>query len=146
MQKFIEAQQLARAKFDMDQEWVVFFREVLGVDGIVRKMFPSEEEMAEFEKSEEYAEIHTMLAKLREKNKGKTLDCEPTRVITVRLPVSLHQSLRVEADERNTSVNQLCISKLIQFIDGDYVPSDVPERAPKETRAIQPQTALEAVV
>ena len=42
-----------------------------------------------------------------------TRDCpaaaEPTRVITVRLPKSLHESLRAEAHDRKTSMNKLCI-------------------------------------
>ena len=49
---------------------------------------------------------------------------EPTRVITVRLPKSLHEALRVEAHEHQTSMNKLCISKLLQFIDGDKVPTE----------------------
>jgi hypothetical protein len=49
---------------------------------------------------------------------------EPTRVITVRLPKSLHESLRAEAHEKRTSMNKLCISKLLQFIDTDLVPTE----------------------
>ena len=49
---------------------------------------------------------------------------EPTRVITVRLPKSLHESLRDEAYEHRTSMNKLCISKLLQFIDGQQVPPE----------------------
>ena len=51
-------------------------------------------------------------------------DAEPTRVITVRLPKSLHEALRVEAHEHRTSMNKLCISKLLQFIDGQQVPAE----------------------
>ena len=50
---------------------------------------------------------------------------EPTQVITVRLPKSLHEALRVEADEHHTSMNKLCISKLLQFIDHERVPGHV---------------------
>ena len=52
-------------------------------------------------------------------------DQEPTRVITVRMPKSLHESLRVEAHERHTSMNKLCISKLLQMIDTQLVPHEV---------------------
>ena len=41
-----------------------------------------------------------------------------------RLPKSLHESLRHEAHERKTSMNQLCISKLLQIIDEKLVPND----------------------
>jgi predicted HicB family RNase H-like nuclease len=49
---------------------------------------------------------------------------EPTRVITVRLPKCLHEALRAEAHEHRTSMNKLCISKLLQFIDEGMVPAD----------------------
>ena len=65
-----------------------------------------------------------MLAKLRDRSKHPNEYDEPTRVITVRLPKSLHESLRYEAHERKTSMNQLCISKLLQVIDNKLVPSD----------------------
>ena len=48
---------------------------------------------------------------------------EETRVITVRIPQSLHDALKIEAYEHRTSINKLCISKLLQFIDADHVPS-----------------------
>ena len=49
---------------------------------------------------------------------------EPTRVITVRLPKSMHDALKDEAYEHRTSMNKLCISKLLQFIDGQQVPPE----------------------
>ena len=44
-------------------------------------------------------------------------------VITVRLPESLHESLRIEAHEHHTSMNKLCISKLLQLIEENMIPS-----------------------
>jgi len=79
------------------------------------------EEFAAFEKTDEYSEIQQMLAKLRERTGSGADGKEPTRVITVRLPKSLHESLRAEAHDRKTSMNQLCISKLLQMIDGELV-------------------------
>lgn len=49
-----------------------------------------------------------------------------TRVITVRLPKSLHEALKTEAYGRKTSMNQLCISKLLQVIDAEMVPTEDP--------------------
>jgi predicted HicB family RNase H-like nuclease len=97
-------------------DWVMFFREILGVDGIVRKMFTKPEELAVFEKTAEYEDILHMLSKLRERTAAQIDDNEPTRVITVRLPKSLHESLKVEAHDRRTSMNKLCISKLLQAL------------------------------
>ena len=39
---------------------------------------------------------------------------EPIRVITVRVPASVHEYLRAEAHEKRTSMNKLCITKLLQ--------------------------------
>jgi predicted HicB family RNase H-like nuclease len=80
--------------------------------------------LIEFEKSDEYARIQQMVAKLRERSKSQGNDAEPTRVITVRMPQSLHESLRAEAHERRTSMNKLCISKLLQMIDEQFVPTE----------------------
>jgi len=115
------AQRVASEMFHQQPDWITFFREVLGVDGLVRKLFASPEELADFEKTEEYAEIQAMLARLRERSGANADGREPTRVITVRLPKSLHESLRAEAHDRKTSMNQLCISKLLQVIDGELV-------------------------
>jgi predicted HicB family RNase H-like nuclease len=118
------AQRIAGEMFNQQPDWVTFFREVLGVDGLVRKLFSTPEELAAFEKTEEYTEIQAMVAKLRERSDNQAEGKEPTRVITVRLPKSLHESLRAEAHERKTSMNQLCISKLLQVIDGQFMPTE----------------------
>ncbi len=118
------AQRIANELFHRQPDWLTFFREVLGVDGLLRKLFPTAEELAAFEKTEQYVDIQSMLAKLRERGAGQMSDREPTRVITVRLPKSLHESLRAEAHERNTSMNQLCIAKLLRVIEEEGVAAD----------------------
>ena len=115
------AQRIAAEMFQQQPDWITFFREVLGVDGLLRRLFPQPEELAAFEKTAQYTEIQLMLAKLRERSGAAADGKEPTRVITVRLPKSLHESLRAEAHDRKTSMNQLCISKLLQMIDGELV-------------------------
>lgn len=126
IQKAQEAYRIAKSLFDQNPDWVTFFREVLGLNGVVRKMFNSAEAMNCFEQSEEFEKIQHMLAKLRESSQANqnTATFEPTRVITVRLPKSLHESLRAEAHEKRTSMNKLCISKLLQFIDNELVPTE----------------------
>jgi predicted HicB family RNase H-like nuclease len=118
------AQRIANEMFHQQPDWITFFREVLGVDGLLRKLFTNPEELAAFEKTEEYNEIQLMLAKLRERSGSAADGREPTRVITVRLPKSLHESLRAEAHDRKTSMNQLCISKLLQVIDAELVAAE----------------------
>ena len=119
-----ELQRVAAELFRQNPDWVTFFREILGVEGIIRRLFTNPDEMDAFEQSEEYAQIQAMVAKLRERSKHQTESNEPTRVITVRLPKSLHESLRTEAHERKTSMNKLCISKLLQMVDSELIPSD----------------------
>jgi predicted HicB family RNase H-like nuclease len=103
----------------MAPEWVVFFREVLGVDGIIRRTFNTPEALVRFECTPHYARIREMLDELREKQREKPADREAQRVITVRMPSSLHETLKAEADALRVSINTLCISKLMKLIDGE---------------------------
>jgi predicted HicB family RNase H-like nuclease len=116
---------IAEEIYRQDPSWVTFFREVLGLNGIVRQVYTDSEELARFEQTDEYQKIQQMLAKLRERESDSPSNPkEPTRVITVRLPQSLHESLRAEAHERRTSMNKLCISKLLQVVDNELVPAE----------------------
>ncbi len=118
-----EVHRVATDLFRQKPDWVTFFREVLGIEGVARRLFPSPEQMSELERSDEYLEIQQMLASLRTQSTPPPEEtAEPTRVITVRLPKSLHESLRTEAHERRTSMNKLCISKLLQMVDNHLVP------------------------
>ena len=105
-------------------DWVTFFRAILGLHGVAREVFPEREALAQFEKTEAYAEIQQMMARLRERARPAPSQQEVTRVITIRLPKSVHEALKVEAHEHCTSMNQLCISKLLRFIDNELVPGD----------------------
>jgi len=120
-------EKISRAAYDLycgNPDWVSFFRDILGLNGVVRQYFTTRESMADFERTETYAEIQQMLTRLRERAADTPPLQEPTRVITVRLPKSLHDALRAEAHDHHTSMNKLCISKLLQFIDNELVPSD----------------------
>jgi predicted HicB family RNase H-like nuclease len=137
-----EALRSSTAIFSKEPDWVTFYREVLGVEGIVRKLYPTPEAFAEFIKTQEYAEIQRQLNAIREKTKNKS-KAEPTRVITVRMPKSLHDFLNWEAEQLHTSVNQLCISKLIQWIEKERVPcaseEELAAAAKKEAAAMARQ-------
>jgi hypothetical protein len=119
-----EVKQAAEQLLSQEPDWVSFYREILGPQGVVRHTFPTRETLAAFERSGIYQEILQMLNRLREYGPVSPEGAEPTRVITVRLPRSLHEALRVEAHEHRTSMNKLCISKLLQLIDGEKVPSE----------------------
>ncbi len=119
MEKQQEVFRLAQTLYHQNPDWVSFFREVLGLNGIVRQMYPTPQGLAEFEKSPEYNQVQLMLAQLRVNGPAVQEDTEPTKVITVRMPKSLHEFLNAEAHEKHTSMNQLCISKLVQWLDSD---------------------------
>jgi predicted HicB family RNase H-like nuclease len=107
---------VARELFQSKPDWVTFFRETLGVNGAARNVFSRQEEYVAFEKSREYAEIQNMVLALRNRKIPANTGAEATRVITVRLPESLHEALKAEANDHNTSMNKLCISKLLQVL------------------------------
>lgn len=121
-EKQMEVKRTAEHLYAQGPDWVTFYRETFGLRGIVRHSFPTRETLTAFKQTEAYDEILQLLTKLREQGPTAADDDEPTRVITVRLPKSMHETLRREAYEHETSMNKLCISKLLQFIDNDKVP------------------------
>lgn len=109
--------EVAERLYAMKPEWVVFFREVLGVDGLVRRAFRTPDALVRFECSPEYGRIREMLDNLRTQQRDLPSERETQRVVTVRMPKSLHESLKAEAEEMKVSVNTLCITKLIKILD-----------------------------
>jgi len=123
-EKYREVLQAAETLWRQEPDWVTFFRKIVGVEGAIRQGFPSFDELTAFEQSEEYEKIQKMLVKLRERKSAVDPENEPTRVITVRLPKSMHEYLRTEAHDLRTSMNKLCISKLLQVIDEAMIPNE----------------------
>jgi predicted HicB family RNase H-like nuclease len=124
-EKHVEIQSIARGLYNKNPDWVTFYREIFGLHGIVRHTYPSKEMLNDFEQSEAYLDIQQMLTQLRGKGPQEIdTEEEPTKVITVRIPKSLHDALKVEAHDHRTSMNKLCISKLLQFIDTQLVPEE----------------------
>lgn len=134
----------AEKLFQSSPDWVVFFREVLGIEGLARQTFPSFDDLAAFERSEEFDQIQQMLVKLRELKQSSDSETEPTRVITVRLPKSMHEYLRTEAHDLRTSMNKLCISKLLQVIEQDKIPTE--KTAPPKRRTTPAPSPAPSVV
>ncbi len=123
-EKYQEVLEVADTLYRQSPDWVTFFREVLGVEGTVRKAFPTFDELTAFEQSPQFDKIQKLLVRLREKRTSVDVETEPTRVITVRLPKSMHEYLRTEAHDLRTSMNKLCISKLLQVIGEDMIPNE----------------------
>lgn len=109
--------EVAERLHSMDPDWLVFFREILGVDGIVRRTFSDADALIRFECTPEYARIRELLDALRQKQRDLPAERESQRVVTVRMPRSLHETLKAEAEQMKVSINTLCISKLMKLID-----------------------------
>lgn len=67
----------------------------------------------------EYEEILRINANLR-RFQARKVDARAS-VITVRIPREIYESLRSEAHSRKTSLNQLCVSKLLRGIHSNLV-------------------------
>ena len=119
-----EVKHTAEQLYAQAPDWVTFYREIFGLRGVIRRIFPTREALTGFEQTKAYQEVLQMLTRLRKQGPLAMNREEPTRVITVRLPKSLHEALRAEAHEHRTSMNKLCISKLLQFIDNERVPTE----------------------
>ena len=114
--------------FGVAPTWTAFYRETLGGDGVARALFASPEETREYERSDEHAKVLEMLTTLRSRDLPENDPHEQQRMITVRIPKSLHDSICDEANELAVSVNKLCISKLLQKADPAMIPSSSQKR------------------
>jgi hypothetical protein len=117
-----EAMRLAQEAFAQTGYWVAFYRAILGPEGVVAKLFPTDDEQEHFAGTREYTEIQKMLAALRSSDRDKPNLIEPQRMVTVRMPASLQQSLIEEAAQRGVSINKLCISKMLLRTRAEFVP------------------------
>ncbi len=114
--------QVAEQEFSKTGSWVVFYREMLGSQGVVRLEFPDPADCRAFQATPAYAELQEMVAALRSQESSKGDKSDPERMITIRLPKTLHDALTAESNELNLSINKLCISKLLQRIESRFVP------------------------
>jgi predicted HicB family RNase H-like nuclease len=144
-EKYQQILQTASQLYNSEPDWVTFFREILGVDGIVRRHFTRLEDLTAFEKSPEFEQIQKWVVKLREQKSATDTESEPTRVITVRLPKSMHEYLRTEAHDLRTSMNKLCISKLLQVIEQDLIPTERSSAPPNRINKPAPQPVAASI-
>jgi predicted HicB family RNase H-like nuclease len=114
--------QVAQQLFAAAPTWMAFYREILSHNGIGYQLFPKDE-FRQFEATFEFSEIQKMITVLRAGSLPENDPMESLRMITVRLPLSLHKTLCDEAEVRGVSVNQLCISRLLAAIADDCIPS-----------------------
>jgi len=114
--------------FGVAPTWTAFYRETLGGSGVSRALFVDADETREYECSEEHLKVLEMLTVLRSRDLPENDPHEQQRMITVRIPKSLHDSICDEANELAVSVNKLCISKLLQKADPMMIPSSSQKR------------------
>lgn len=133
-----QAFSLANDLFGHAPTWVCFFREVLADGGLARKLFSTIEEYEQFMSTSHYDQIQQMLTGLRSRDLPENDPNDPQRMITVRLPKSLHKALCDEARRLNISVNKLCISRLLQILDPKMIPETV-----SKPRGRKPRTHTE---
>ncbi len=114
--------------FGVAPTWTAFYRETVGVDGVVRSLFSNPDELFDYENSDEHNKVLEMLTVLRSRDLP---DCDPSeqqRMITVRIPKSLHDAICDEANQLSVSVNKLCITRLLQRVDRSLIPSSTQKR------------------
>jgi predicted HicB family RNase H-like nuclease len=130
-----QAFSLANDLFGHAPTWVCFFREVVGVGGLTRRLFPTVEEYSQFMTTSHYDQVQQMLTALRSRDLPENDPNDPQRMITVRLPKSLHEALVDEAGRLSISVNKLCISRLLQVLDQKMVPETVSKPRGRKPRS-----------
>lgn len=102
--------------------WVCFYRELMGGRGLITQLFADNDDFGRFLRTEQYHQIQLMLTALRSRDLPENDPHDPQRMITVRLPKSLHEAMCDEAGRLNISVNRLCISRMLQLLDPKMIP------------------------
>jgi predicted HicB family RNase H-like nuclease len=103
--------------------WTAFYREILGKTGVVRTLFPSVDERLAYEVSEAHSTVYDALTALRSRDLPENDPTELQRMITIRLPMTLHDAICDEANDLKVSVNKLCISRMLQPLDTRMIPN-----------------------
>ncbi len=103
--------------------WTAFYREILGKNGVVRTLFPTVDERLAYEVSDAHSTVYDALTALRSRDLPENDPTELQRMITIRLPMTLHDAICDEANDLKVSVNKLCISRMLQPLDTRMIPN-----------------------
>lgn len=140
-QRCAQAFEVANELFGNAPTWVCFYRELMGGSGLIPFLFSDDEDFGAFLRSDQYHQIQLMLTALRSRDMPENDPNDPQRMITVRLPKSLHEAMCDEAGRLNISVNRLCISRMLQLLDPKMIPETnskprgrKPRTRPKQTQ------------
>ncbi len=143
-----QAFDIANDLFGNAPTWVCFYRELMGGDGMIPLLFPLNDDFGQFLRCEQYHQIQMMLTALRSRDLPENDPNDPQRMITVRLPKSLHEALCEEAGRLGISVNRLCISRMLQLLDPKMIPETASKprgRKPRTRKVAAAAAAAEAI-
>lgn len=121
-QRCHQAFDIANDLFGNSPTWVCFYRELLASGGMLYTLFSDNGDYEAFQRSDQYQQIQGMLTGLRGRDLPENDPNDPQRMITVRLPKSLHEAMCDEAMRLNISINKLCISRMLQMLDPTMIP------------------------
>ena len=139
-QRCQQAFDVANELFGNAPTWVCFYRELLGGSGLVHTIFNNNTDLGAFLRTEQYHQIQLMLTALRSREMPENDPNDPQRMITVRLPKSLHEAMCEEAGRLNISVNRLCISRMLQLLDPKMIPETTSKPRGRKPRTRQKTT------
>jgi hypothetical protein len=145
-QRCQQAFDLANDLFANAPTWVCFYRELMGGSGLINELFSDWDDYGRFLRCDQYHQIQQMLTALRSRDLPENDPNDPQRMITVRLPKSLHEAMCEEAGRLNISVNRLCISRMLQLLDPKMIPEtqSKPRGRKPRTRSRQTEEAATA--
>jgi len=117
-----EVLRVAREAFAKTGSWVVFYRWMLSPGGVVDQLYPTRAMRQYFETTEAFAELLEMVTSIRSQDDSKAGAYEPERMITVRLPRSMHDAVIRDAEALDLSINKYCLTKLLQPTNKRFTP------------------------
>ncbi len=138
-QRCQQAFDIANDLFGNAPTWVCFYRELMASEGIIHRLFNNDTDFGAFLRTDQYHQIQLMLTALRSRDLPESDPNDPQRMITVRLPKSLHEAMCDEAGRLNISVNRLCISRMLQLLDPKMIPETNSKPRGRKPRSRQPQ-------
>ena len=121
---------VAEELFQQRPDWIIFFREIFGIQGALLTQLKTPKERREFEVTDEYARIQQMLTELKEAAVDQSQKKEPIKVLPIRVSKQLHLALKQESHDFWTSVNKLVIEKLKRTVNPELMKGAV---APEKT-------------
>ncbi len=143
-ERCMQAFDIANDLFSNAPTWVCFYRELMGGAGMLRELFAESKDMSAFLRTDQHQQIQGMLTALRSRDLPESDPNDPQRMITVRLPKSLHEAMCEEAIRLNISVNRLCISRMLQLLDPAMIPETGSRPRGRKPRARSKPAAAQA--